>query len=281
MEIIMDSFLKPTLKFYNGRTSRRRCVIYEGTKYMLRIPTSQEIEDPRFLTVGQANIVYNEIAKLVVGKMAEIVKEVRFGDNAIITSMCRDFEFDTTGRFYTLNQILGSSCGETECRTSLDTIISFVEDYTQRTDDERLAFSFIYSMLIDYLTLNRYRSLDGIGVLVLHNAFIQEAPIFGGAQSFYARLNKSTVRALVRDGQIKHRILSTDNVYLNESVFMRSEAFIRMLRNNLAEETFDQLTKDNIYRKLAGYLWLDHFSIEFIAEVVTTAVEAITNKIYL
>lgn len=281
MEIITDSFLKHTLKFYNGRTSKRSCVIYEGTKYMLRVPTSQEIEDPRFLTVGQANIVYNEIAKLVVGKMAENVKEVRFGDNAIITSMCRDFEFDTTGRFYTLNQILGSACGRTECRTSLDALVAFIEDYTQNIGDGRLAFSFVYSMLIDYLTLNKYRSLDGMGVLVLHNAFIQEAPIFGGAQSFYARLNKSTVRQLFNDDQIKRRVLGTDNVYLNESKFIRSDLFIRMLRNNLAEETFDQLTKDNIYRKLDGYLWLDHFSIEFIAEVVTTAVEAITNKIYL
>ena len=281
MEIITDSFLKPTLKFYNGRTSKRSCVIYEGTKYMLRVPTSQEIEDPRFLTVGQANIVYNEIAKLVVGKKTENVKEVRFGDNAIITSMCRDFEFDTTGRFYTLSQILGSTCGKAGCRTSLDKLVAFIEDFTQRTGDERLAFSFIYSMLIDYLTLNKYRSLDGMGVLVLHNAFIQEAPIFGGAQSFCARLNKSSVRTLVREGQIKHRILSADNVYLSESVFIRSELFIRLLRRNLTMDTFDQLTKDNIYRKLDSYLWLDHFSIEFIAEVVTTAVEAITNKIYL
>lgn len=263
MEIIRKDDLRIVPMFYKGYSSLKKAVKFESVNYMLRIPTEKEFEGVA-ITHGVANYLYNKLANLFELK-AENVKIVEY--NNLYTSMCRDFEVDTNSKFYSMEDINGrfdlSSCMDIYNIMDVCSII----DNEYFNDEQMFLRRFMELVILDFITGNSNRRLNGYGLLVSHRTFVDIAPVFGGACSFGSGLKLETINSIINNYDYERRARTQEFNFLrynNERIAPYS--FI-VKDKGVSYEIINHFTKVNessIYTMIDGIPIIDDNIKEYI-----------------
>lgn len=276
MEIISSKELIGVPMFYKGYSSLKKAVKFESVNYMLRIPTEKELTGVA-ITHGVANYVYSKLAKLF-DLQTENVKIVEYDD--LYTSMCRDFEVDTNSKFYSMEDINGRF----DLSSSMD--IYNIMSVCNMIDDEyffgeqMFLKRFMELVILDFLTGNSNRRLNGYGLLVSHRTFVNVAPVFGGACSLGAGLKKETINAISGNYDYERRARTQEFNFLKHNDERIAPYSFIVKDKGISYEVIEEFTKvkeSSIYNLINNIPIIDDSTKEYIIDTLLIRVDMLRS----